>query len=301
MRKWRFWDKEEGQDGGNEPASPTRRPPDRLVARPAPRQRPGGSSTSPEIELRLNRLQRRRELILFDLQQSEAALQPDNPWHERIALLTEALDTVEADRQALNQEPNEPAPPLPATPITAIDVRATDEASVMFSIGDERFQYQEAVDWAERGTTVVRGDLRHQAGNPAALVPADLPPETAERLTQFLTDSLFAFAVDLRDRALHGDALPEQVTLADLAKPCPDCGGWTDWRGMCPECQRREWRRQQLDSETRRLMDERIQEEDDRAKWAERLPVARRRLADVDAEIAALGGEGHGDRSAAGQ
>jgi hypothetical protein len=302
MPNWRvrFWDKEERRDGGGQPAAQRT---DRGASPPSQPQdkRLNHSPASTETDLRLNRLRRRREMILFDVEQAEAALRPDNPWQERAALLTEALETIDADRQALAQEPATPSPALPPTPIIDIDVHPTDEASVAFRIGDERFHYQEAVDWAERGTTVVRGDLRHQAGDPAALVPSGLDAETAERLIAFLTDSLYAFAVDLRDRALRGESSPEHVTLADLAKPCSDCGGWTDWKGICPECQRRNWRRQQLDNEARRLLDERAQELDDLAQWAERLPVARRRLADVDAEIAALGGDGHGDRSVAGQ
>ncbi len=300
MRNWRlrFWDKAERRDGDGQAAAQQA---DRAASPPAERRRSNQSPASPETELRLNRLRRRRDMVLFDVEQAEAALRPDNSWQERAALLTEALETIDADRQALTQASSAPSPALPSTPISDIDVHATDEASVAFRIGDEPFHYQEAIDWAERGTTVVRGDLRHQSGDVAALIPPDLAPATAERLREFLTDSLFSFAVDLRDRALRGEALPEHVTLADLAKPCPDCGGWVDWRGMCPECQRRDWRRQQLDSEARRLMDERAQELDDQAKWAERLPVARRRLADVEAEIAALGGDGHGDRPAAGQ
>jgi hypothetical protein len=300
MRNWRlrFWDKEERRHGDGQPAA---RQAERVASAPAQPHRPNQSPTSPETALRLNRLRRRRDMALFDVEQAEAALRPDNPWQERAALLTEALETIDADRQALAHEPAASSPALPPTPITDIDVRATDEASVAFRVGDERFHYQEAIDWAERGTTVVRGDLRYQSGDVAALIPPNLPPSTGERLREFLTDSLFSFAVDLRDRALQGESLPADATLADLAKPCPDCGGWTDWRGIGPECQRRDWRRQQLDNETRRLSDERAEELEDRAKWAERLPVARRRLADVDAEIAALGGNGHGDRSAAGQ
>jgi hypothetical protein len=45
-----------------------------------------------------------------------------------------------------------------------------------------------------------------------------------------------------------------------------------------------------LEAEAQRLLTERDAEIEDRVKWAERLPIARRRLADVDADIAALTG-----------
>jgi hypothetical protein len=109
-------------------------------------------------------------------------------------------------------------------------------------------------------------------------------------LVEHLAASLFVFATDLRDRALNGQPLPTAPTLADLARPCDACGGWQDWHGTCPECQRRAWQRQHLDAEEERLRREREREEDERARLADRLPIARRRLAEVDAEIAALGG-----------
>src|SRR4029079_3550009 len=95
-----------------------------------------------------------------------------------------------------------------------------------------------------------------------------------------------ALALDLRDRALAGKPLPENPTLADLARPCPECGDWRDWRGHCDTCATRAWRRQNLLAESARLAQKRDDEEAERHKWAERLPVARRRLADLEAEIA---------------
>jgi hypothetical protein len=78
------------------------------------------------------------------------------------------------------------------------------------------------------------------------------------------------------------------VTLADLARPCRECGGWRDWRGHCDACATRAFRRQTLQAEATRIAQEREAEEEDRYKWAERLSVARKRLADVESEIAQL-------------
>ena len=65
-------------------------------------------------------------------------------------------------------------------------------------------------------------------------------------------------------------------TLADLARPCLECGDWRDWRGHCDTCATRAWQRQTLNAEAARLAQERDDEESERHKWAERLPVARK-------------------------
>jgi hypothetical protein len=227
---------------------------------------------------------------MFDVEQAESAAQPDNPWYERMALLDEALMAVARDREALAALPAQPGEPVPPTPILNIQIDAATPSEVSFTIGAERFDYSEDIDWAERGTQLVKPELVHRSGNPAALVPPALSEDRREALRDHLVSSLFVFATDLRDRALNDHPLPEAPTLADLARPCDDCGGWRDWHGTCAECQRRAWQQQHFAAEEERLRGERKQEEDERARLADRLPIARRRLAEVDAEIAALGG-----------
>jgi hypothetical protein len=107
-------------------------------------------------------------------------------------------------------------------------------------------------------------------------------------LIRHLQESLDVFALDLRERSLEGTALPTGATLADLARPCPVCGDWLDWKGHCDACARRAWQRQNLKAEAARIEKEREDEESDRHKWAERLPVARKRLADIEGDIAVL-------------
>ena len=82
--------------------------------------------------------------------------------------------------------------------------------------------------------------------------------------------------------------MPESPTLADLALPCPICGHWQSWGGFCAACADRANRRRVLETEFIRISAEQAAEEEERAKWAERLPTALRRLADVDGEIDAL-------------
>jgi hypothetical protein len=277
--RWRFWEKRPPTAEPALPAAPqTLRPPrwqDPPLADPAQQQK-------------LDQLRRRREMIAYDLERAEAAHLPNNPWQERIGLLDESLATVEADLAELDHLPLAPTFPVPATPITGIEATSGEPASVRFQIGPEAFHFEEETDWDQRGGPVVRGELRRRAGDVAKLVPADLPAELRPALETHLTDSVTAFATDLRDRALDNEPLPAAPTLADLAHPDVEHGGWLDWRGASATGAQRAWRRQQLQAEAQRLLSEREAEMEDRVRWAERLPIARRRLADVDAEIAAL-------------
>lgn len=289
MPKWQFWTKDEAPD------PPAAAGPARPVA-PAgsgPIPRPGAGAPLPvtgeEWAGRLAQLRKRRDGIRFDVERSESATQADNPWRQRIALLDESIAAVEADAAALDRV--RPTPPffLSPTPIADIQVTPGDTVEVRFRIGDEAFEFAEEPDWSERGGAVVRGDLRHRAGDAARLVPPGAPAERRAALGTHLGDSVAVFATDLRDRALGEEPPPPAPTLSDLARPCPECGCWRDWRGVCDACTRRAWERQQLRAEAARLAAEQVKEEEERHTWAERLPVARRRLADIDAEISKLG------------
>lgn len=245
-------------------------------------------AADPAMQERLEALRRRRDMAAYDLERADLAHLPENPWRERIDLLDQSLTTVEQD--VLELDFVQPLPPisLPETPITAIDVRLEEPLSVSFQIGDERFLWEEEVDWDQRGGPVVRGQIRQRNGDAARLVPDDIPASRREELIRHLRESIEVLALDLRERALEGAELPASVTLADLARPCPVCGDWLDWRGHCDACAQRAWQRQNLKAEVARLTKEREDEESDRHKWAERLPVARKRLADIEADIAAL-------------
>jgi hypothetical protein len=293
VARWRFWERDDDRPDAPAavitPVAPVA-PHARGFQPPPPREIPGATAQRAGDGDRTAQLRRRRESILFDVEQAELANQPDNPWQQRAALLDEAIDAVQRDRDALAALPVRPGAPLPATPIALVQVSAETPATVAFSVGAEQFHFAEEIDWAEGGTQVVRPELVHRAGDPAALVPSSFPEDRRDEAIEHLAASLFVFATDLRDRALNGQELPAAPTLADLARPCDACGGWQDWHGTCAECERRTWQRRQLEAEAERLRNERSREEDERARLADRLPIARRRLAAVDAEIAALGG-----------
>jgi hypothetical protein len=287
MPNWRFWERD--KDDSAAPPEPPSAPPGGGRRLPPPRDA-SPRTADPETAAKLAALRKRREMLGFDLERAEAAHHPENPWAERIALLEESLDTIEADLTALEAIPPEPGFPLPPVPVQAIEVKPAEPASVSFAIGPERFLFEEETDWDQRGGPVVRGDLRQRTGDATTLVPPETPPDRREALAQHLVESVIVFATNLRDRALAGDSLPQEATLADLAAPCPECGGWREWGGVCEACASRAYRKQLLNAEALRLQAERDREAEDRHKWAERLPVARRRLRDLEADIAKLGG-----------
>jgi hypothetical protein len=249
------------------------------------RQRP---AADPAMQQRLDTLRRRHAMAAYDLERAESARLPENPWQERIALLDRSLASIEADLQALDIIPPLTPVSLPETPLTDLAVSLEEPVSVAFSIGPERFRWEEEVDWDQRGGPVVRGQLRQVSGDVGNILPAEVPPDRRDALLRHLAESVTVLGIDLRDRALEGEPLPAHITLADLARPCPACGDWLDWLGHCATCAQRAWQRQNLRQEVARLEKEREELEEDRYKWSERLPVARKRFADVEAELAAV-------------
>ena len=249
------------------------------------RQRP---AADPAMQQRLDTLRRRQAMAAYDLERAEAARQPENPWQERMSLIDLSLATIETDLQVLEIIPPLTPVPLPETLLTDVAVSLAEPVSVAFSVGPEQFRWEEEIDWDQRGGPVVRGQLRQTSGDVARIVLADVPLERREDLLRHLAGSVTVLAVDLRDRALEGEPLPAHITLADLARPCPACGDWLDWLGHCAACAQRAWQRQNLRQEAVRLAQEREDLEEDRYKWSERLPVARKRLADIEADLAAV-------------
>ena len=240
------------------------------------------------VEERRAQYDRKRLAIQYDIEQGHLATEPENPWTHRIELLTEALGTIEDDLKAESEAPPTPFYPLPPIPINDITIERNRGITVSFTIDGHRFVFAETLDWAERGHRVSQPEFRATDGDVGKLIPAETPPELQEPLKRHLTDSLAVFATDLRDRALDNEPMPTSATLADLARPCKACGGWADWRGRCDTCTNRKARMQSLRLEQTRLLRERANEAEERHRMAERLPVARRRLADLEAEIAAF-------------
>ncbi|MGI8976778.1 MAG: hypothetical protein ACR2GS_08670 [Thermomicrobiales bacterium] len=286
------------EEQGSHSAQPTANPPawdEDQSTRSIPlhlRQALTQQRRSPETDdpqTRLATLRRRRAAALHDVEQGEQAQADDNPWRERAELLTESLETIESDRSEALNVADEPYHQVEPVPIRDLDVNVdNDIATVTFAIGNEPYRWEEPRDWAERGHHMIREDLVRTSGATDPLVPSDVPEDLRDPLRAHLDLSLFVLATDLRDRALNDEPFPTDFTLADLARPCPKCGGWTDALGHCQACARRNARIQQLDLERNRLLSERAEELEEKHRMAERLPIARRRLADIDTEIAGL-------------
>jgi hypothetical protein len=244
-------------------------------------------SSDPSVEEQRDAYERRRISLQFDIDQGELASSPDNPWSHRIELLTEALVNVEEELRQAEQVVPGPYHPLPATPITGVTVQRNDGISLSFRVGDHAFAFEEVLDWAERGTQLARPELVQVEGDAAGLVPEDTPPELVAPFEAHLRDSVVTFATDLRDRTLDEEPLPGDATLADLARPCATCGGWSDWKGSCDTCSTRKARAQDLFRERTHLLRERANEAEERHRLADRLPLARHRMRDLQNEFAA--------------
>jgi len=248
----------------------------------AQRQR---ATQTPQLDdaARRDRARKQRLALQFDVDQGRLAQQDDNPWSHRMALLTDALTLTETDIARASTVVPGPSHPVPATPIHDVTVTTDTPVVVRFTIGETAFRYEDVEDWAERGHQRLAPELVRRAGETSALIPSDTPPDLVVALNNHLDRSLAQLADQLRD----GEPITEIRTLADLARPCPTCGGWTDLHGRCQTCAERNAHLQQLMRERTRLLNERAREAEERHRLIERLPIAERRLADLDAEIAA--------------
>lgn len=286
MRWLRFW-KRESSTGEEQSAAP---PIGKFGI--SPRTDVGAQSlpADPESAARIAALQKRREALEQELRVAEEAAEPDNQWRRQVALISEALEAVDREQATVAEVKGVPGAPLPSTPVAEVSMTMDPVATVRFRIGDTGFVYAEELDWAERGTQIARSDLHRDAGDVATLIPPDYPPDQCAALVEHLEGSLFTFATDLRDRTIEGQQMPD-ATLADMAEPATEFGGWLDWLGHSPVAQSRQYRLSQLRDEQNRLETERAQLLEEESKMIESIPVIRRRLADVEQQLARLTGQ----------
>ena len=290
MPRWQFWKSDEPADPALE-ATPTGADQPRTASygSPPPLRTPTSSVLSPERrERRIGDLIRRREGLLFDIEQGELALAPDNPWQERIGLLQEAIATIAADRSALASVAPEPTWLVPALPVSQLAVSGAEPSRVSFRVADQPFEYVEASDWDNRGGMVVRGDLRRTSGNPASIAAGAVPAPPPD-WQPILESALAAYALAVRDATLGDAESPGARTLRDIIREDDEVGGWTNLHGTNNVRVRRAYHRQELRSEEERLRQELSREDEQRRTLTDRLPVARKRLATVMDDLIALG------------
>jgi hypothetical protein len=272
-----------------EPAAPVAPAPAPVVTRakgfvPPPPRAAAPVSSDPRVA----RLEQRRQAIENAIELVERSADPDSPFQQRIAVLGTTLDSIENEIRTATTLERRELPELPPIPIEAIDVSLDPVPEVRFSIGSFRFAYAEEIDWAERGTQIVRGDLVPVEADAAPLIPNAITGPIRDELAAHLDRSLFAFATDVRDRAIEGQPPPAGATLADLARPNPGCGDWELWGGVSLRCLAHETRLRELNAERSRVLDERTSAIEERQRQVEELPIQRRRLAQTIADIQAL-------------
>jgi hypothetical protein len=269
------------------PVPPPRR---ELPMASAPASRPKANLNDPAVrERRRARIERRIQDLRYDLNQAELAQTDANRWTERVEGINEAIEQARRDVESVLTVPPGWVPhPLPAWPVVVESLQPHEPAEIRLRVGEIPFRYSEALDWAERGHQKAPPELRRAEGEIEQLMPDSIPPDRRPELRDHLAHGLATLVTQLREDALDGRQTAP-LTLADLASPCPDCGGWRDLKGRCPACQEREWRADQLRADIDRLIKERNDQLEELAKFRDRLPVLRRQLADSEAELAMLG------------
>lgn len=237
---------------------------------------------------RLRRLLQRRRDLEFDIEQAGSARRPVNRWTERVDQLNAAIAQAQADLAAATPKHSDRPPlPLTETPIETVEVTQEEPATVALRIGESVLVYQEELDWAERGHQMALPQIYRSEGDVMPLLPPGLDTEERSRLVEHLRHSFATLANEVLERTIDEEPLRE-LTLADLARPCPDCGGWLDLKGRCPECTELDWQRQQIRADLSRLIKERNDVLREVERLRERLPIIHRQLADVEADIEEL-------------
>ena len=282
MRRLRFWKRDSRvEDAAQAPVAT------KFGIRPRADLGISALPADPVLAARATALLARRDALVQELLVAEEAVERDNQWRRQVALISEALVIVARERAALADVRGVPGETVPPLPVSTISVSMDPAVTVRFRIGETALVYAEDLDWAERGHQIARSDLHLEHGEISALIPSNFSPVQRSELARHLEGSVFVFATDIRDRALNDEQLPVG-TLADLAKPSTQYGGWLDWAGQSPAAQARQLDLNQLHEEQERLEKERIHLLDEEAKMIEAIPVIRRRFADVDHQLQAL-------------
>jgi hypothetical protein len=108
-----------------------------------------GLPADPETAGKVTSLRRRRELLRNELQTAESATEHENKWQREIQLITQAIDEITAERDALADHKVPAGELLDETPIDDVIVNLEPAPVVRFRIGTESFIYEEPAEWAE--------------------------------------------------------------------------------------------------------------------------------------------------------
>lgn len=284
MSKWRFWSR--GEESEPSTAVPASGPAVATRAKgftpPPPRTATGiaaGLDTSdPVILQKLTRLQR----LERQLEEAELAAQRENPWNERARLIDQAIEGLDEQIRQPVAKVDRQFPDLPSWPLNVESIDPESPSSVLLTAGRYRFPFAEEIDWAERGTTIVKGDLLLESDDLSDLASqAGFDLQVTERLS----DALFALATSIRDAALAEHDPPKVSRFDKLLELCPVCGEIRLWNGICLSCVQRNGRLARFETERQRLFAERDAVLAERAAKVEQLPVLRKRYAEAVAAL----------------
>jgi hypothetical protein len=240
----------------------------------------------------LTRLIKRESDLQYDLERAEESLADENQWTERIEQLNQAVEQAIADREAIEPEKRDAEhPQLEPIPIEVTDLREEEPARITLKISGVEISYTEEIDWAERGHQVTMPELRRVSGDVDDLMPPLQNDDIAQELREHLRHSLSTFANQALEHAADGRD-PPALTLADITRRCERCGGWLDQKNRCPKCAELDWKRQQIDTDLRRLRKERDDVIQDLERQRERLPIIRRQLDETRSDIEKLRAKG---------
>ena len=283
MPKWQFWKNEsDAESAVAPPVAPAVASRARGFTPPPPRSASGLAGSSESADPALTRLIHRHEMLQREIEQAETAGTPDNPWAERADLIDQAIASVVAALRKPVERVDVPVPPLPGIPIAVKVLRAEAPSSVRVILEGHQLDFAEEVDWAERGTSIVRGDLQLKNGGLSDLTTAlQLDANAAAKFEM----SLFSLATDARDRALENNPNLSDVLICELLPTCSVCGDLALWNGVCLSCEQRNAARLSLEEERKRLFEERDSILKDRATVIERLPMLRKRFAETATAI----------------
>lgn len=240
----------------------------------------------------LRRLLKRERDLEYDLERAREAFQEENQWTERIEQLNQAVEQAMADREAIEPD-REPVhrPQLDATPVQVSELKETEPAHITLTIEQVSISYTEEIDWAERGHTVSMPELNRVDGDVDELMPEMQDETIARELREHLRHSLATYANQVLEHEAAGTE-PPAMTLADMTRRCPDCGGWLDQKQRCPHCAELNWKREEIDDDLRRIRKERDDVIADLERQQERYPVIERQLKETRDDIAKLRAKG---------
>lgn len=275
MPRWKLWKRSRSASPGQEfDGQATTQTSVRGFRLPPPREsRLSGLPSDPSTTSRLER----HESLRRELDLAESAANDQSQWTNRVNEIDEAIESLDLELRAPVSRIDRPLPGLPEAPIVLVAIKPDAPSEIQLSVNEQALRFAEEIDWAERGTNIVRGELMLNDLDRQRLAEA-LPVEDRDR--DLIETSLIELATAVRNATLEGTQPPDLPQLNQLLSPCPICGDLRLWNGVCLTCSQRSHLRQQLLEQRQRLFGERDSVIRERESLVEQLPILRKRVAE---------------------